>query len=284
MRRAMTAASVALVMIAASTAQALPLPARDSAAVQPKGAWSVGVFNPFELSLSDTVAIRTSPLPVARPPVIDVRVAHLVGDWRLTGEYGLGLPGLAMFMAIPLGVKGDLVPSCKVAAHDGAQDKWCLAPGFTVVPRVALVASTGKRHVTTARLDFAYGLALSGDLGQPLDAMPPLDLAWAAAINGWHGRAGLRYDRSFTDCIRLSAEANLHLVAATPAPVRSPWTVSAHAGADFAVGARSRVTIGVFWYNSDQRATELQPKDGFVERVGVRSNDFYPTIDFIWAG
>jgi len=270
--------------LAVHDADAAPLRARDTADVLNKGSWSVGVFNPVEYSLSDTFALRGNIWPVGRYPVVDVRHALLKGSWRVSGEYGLGLPGLALGGATPLGVKGDMFPACKVAAHDASQDKWCLAPGFTVVPRLGVVASTGDKHVTTARLDVQYGLALSGDRGQPLDAFPPLDLAWASATNGWKVRVGGRYDRAITDRIRATGEANFHLAAATPAPERSPWTLSAHLGADIGVGSHSRFTIGVMWFNSDQRATELIDKGGYVVREAVRSNDFYPTIDFIWAG
>jgi len=256
--------------------------ARDTADVRKSGSWSIGVFNPIEYSLSDSMAIRTNILPIARPPVVDLRWAHVTGDWRVTGEYGVALPALSLFSAIPLGVKGDLLPSCKVAGHDSSKSDSCQTSGPIIVPRIGLVVSTGKQHVTTLRIDAAYGVLLSGDRGKPLDAFPPLDLAWAAAFNGWHVRAGGRYDRLVTDSIRVSGELNLHMVGATPAPERSPWTLSAHIGADFAVGESSRFTIGVMYFNSDQRATELVEKDGYVVRESIRSNDFYPTIDFIW--
>ena len=263
------------------------LQARESAKVRKKGSWSVGIFNPLEWSLSDTVAVRAHPWPVLRPVTIDVRVAHMRGAWSVTGEYGLALPGLGNYGAMPLGVKGDLVPSCKVAAHDPSKESNCHAPGFGIVPRVALVASTGTQHVLTTRLDFAIRAPI-GREGQPLDALPNLDLAWAAAQNGWRARLGGRYDMAISKRLRWASEGNIFLIKPQAAQgtgtARSPLTLSMWTGVDIAVGSDSRFTIGAIYYNSDQRRTEMVDKGDYSVREPVRSHDIYPTIDFIWSG
>ncbi|MBL8938712.1 MAG: hypothetical protein JNM69_29395, partial [Archangium sp.] len=48
---------------------------------------------------------------------------------------------------------------------------------------------------------------------------------------------------------------------------------------------QSRITVGVLWANYDQGQTAtVKGADGFSERVRVRSNNFLPTLDYIWAG
>ncbi len=263
------------------------LAARESAAIGTAGSWSVGVFNPVQWAISDKLAIRVHPWPVLRPVQLDVRVAHMTGAWSITGEYGLELQGLGNFGAMPLGVKGDLVPSCKVAAYEPDRANSCKAPGFSLAPRAAIVASTGRSDVLTVRADFAVGIAL-GEKGQPLDALPNLDLAWAAVHNGWRGRLGARYDLALTTRIRWASEANAWMVAPETAQgtatARSPLTLSAWTGFDFAVGDASRFTIGVIYYNSDQRRTEMVSKGSYWVREALRNHDLFPTIDFIWAG
>lgn len=258
---------------------------RETAALAKKGTWSVGIFNPVEYALSDTMAIRAYPFPVLRPVTLDVRVGHMTGKWTVTGEYGLELAGLGNFGAMPLGIKGDLVPSCKVAAHGPDTETSCQAPGFTVAPRAGIVASMGEDHVFTGRLDVAVGIPL-GEPGQPLDAFPNLDLAWAASNNGWRARVGGRYDRLVTNSIRWASELNVFMVAPQSAEgsatARSPLTLSAWTGIDIGVGDSSRFTIGVIYYNSDQRRTEMVDQGGYSTREPVRSHDLYPTIDFIF--
>ena len=267
--------------------KASALQPRESAAVGAKGSWSVGIFNPIEYSVSDKLAIRAHPWPVLRPVSVDVRMAHVTGAWQITGEYGLELPGLGNFGAMPLGIKGDLVPACKVAAHDPSKADQCRAPGFTIAPRVGLRASTGAQHVFTGRFDVAVGIPL-GEKGQPLDALPNLDLAWAASNNGWRLALGGRYDRALTSGVRWASELNLFMVAPEEAQgtgtARSPLTASAWTGIDIAVGAKSRFTIGVVYYNSDQRRTEMVAVGDYSVREPIRSHDFFPTIDFIWGG
>ena len=65
----------------------------------------------------------------------------------------------------------------------------------------------------------------------------------------------------------------------------SPWIFTAHLGLDIAVFKQSRITIGAYWANYDQgKSVVVTGTDGFSERKRVRSNNFLPTIDYIWAG
>ena len=280
---------VLLTLAVSASAQAAEsgLSARESAAIGKKGSWSVGVFNPVEYSLSDTMAIRAYPFPVLRPASVDLRVSHLTGSWSVTGEYGLGLPGLGYFGALPLGVKGDLLPSCKVTAHDSSQASMCQAPDFGLILKAGAVASMGETDVLTARLDLAVGVPF-GEAPQPLDAWPNLDLAWAAATHGFVTRLGGRYDKQLSASIRWASELNLFMVKpedeGASARARSPLTASLWTGVDIGVGASSRFTIGVIYFNSDQRRTEMVDQGGYSTREPVRSHDIFPTIDFIWAG
>lgn len=73
-----------------------------------------------------------------------------------------------------------------------------------------------------------------------------------------------------------------YAIGASPAPPRSPLFFSAEAALEVRLGAYVRLSAGVVYYNSDQRATELQTgEDGRTRRVGVRSNDVFPTFDVI---
>jgi hypothetical protein len=108
-------------------------------------------------------------------------------------------------------------------------------------------------------------------------------------------RLGGAYDHAFGDTFRLRGEANVYVtggqgtlvVSGQPigaiAPI-SNLVVTAHVGLDIAVFKQSRITVGVLWANADQGATQVvRGADGFSERVRVRSNNFLPTLDYLWA-
>lgn len=270
--------------LAVVAARAEPLRARDTAEVRGAGEWSVGIFNPLTVGLGRGVELQSHPLLLAGSPNAIVRVAHRVDPegWSVAGEYGLSLPTPAFRLAKPLGVSGDLVPSCKVTAHDASLASWCEQPGWILVPRAGLVASYGRERAFTGRVDVAVGVPIAGNPGRPLDAIPALDLLFAPAMNGWRAHVGGRYDVPLVDRLRLDGELNAYLVGASGD--RSPLTVSAHLGLDLAVGSASRFTLGVMYWNSDQRAVRVETgPDGYAFTRRVRSNDFLPTIDFIWS-
>ncbi len=258
------------------------LRARDTADLPAAGQWSVGVFNPLEIGLRDGLSIQTHPLLIVASPNATLRYrTGTVAGWRVTSELGLSLPRLGMTQPLPVGVAGWLTPACKVTAHDPTQASSCDQAGWILVPTLGGVASTGTRHVWTARVEIAMGIPLSGELGRPLQAHAPLDLLFAPATYGMRTRIGLRYDHALNDRIRVSGEANAYLLGDHEA--RSRFIGTAHVGVDIAVGARNRFTVGVLYANQDQGADKVEVVDGFGVRSHVRSNDFYPTFDFVWG-
>ena len=87
--------------------------------------------------------------------------------------------------------------------------------------------------------------------------------------------AGAIYDRSLVSWLRARGYADVYVYGGSDGPALS---VCAGIALDFAVGQMSRFSIGGIWWNSDQHARDP------VTNEDLRSNDFYPTIDFIWAG
>lgn len=283
-----------LCVLAATTASADPLRARDTAEVRSKGSWSMGIFNALIYAPRDGFEIDVNPLIFLVAPNVIARVAHVAGGpgaWRVAGEYGLSVPSGGFHLTKPFGLQGDLVPSCKVSADNPSLIGWCQAPGWAIVPRAGLVLSKGNgddskpdRSIFTAKADIAVGIVLAGERGTPLDAIPAIDLWTAPVYNKYRARIGVAYDLLLTDWLRTRIEANLYRVGDAPDVPRSPYTFSAHLGLDLAVGSASRFTLGAMYWNSDQHAIELgKNAAGKADYVPVRSNDFFPTIDFIWS-
>ena len=282
---AMTPARLATAATQASSAKTAPLPGRDSARLPGKGRWTVGIFNPLEIGITDKISIETHPLLLIASPNVTVRHSTFkFGGWRLTQEYGLNMPRLGVTSALPLGVAGYFTPDCKVTAHDPSKANSCDQGGWVLVPSLGAKLSTGARHIWTIRAEVAVGLPLSGELWRPLEHIPPADLLFAPITYGFRARLGGRYDRALTDRLRLTGEANIYLVGASAKPYRNPLTVTGHIGIDIAVGSASRFTVGVMYTNSDQRKKDVETVDGRPQRVPVRNHDFYPTIDFIFGG
>jgi hypothetical protein len=270
-------------LVASVATPVLALEARDSADVHRPGHWSVGVFNPLVYGLREGVEIETHPLLLVGAPNALARVRHgEAGAWRLTGEYGLSLPTPAFKLAKPLGLSGDLFPSCKVTKDD-PDAKGCQAPGWILVPRVGLLASHGlDETVATVKADLAVGMPFGGEKGRPLDAWAPVDLRFAPALNGWRAHAGGRVDHALTR--RLSVDGELHGYVVGASGDRNPFTIAAHVGLDLAVGTSSRFTLGAMYFNSDQRAVRIvHAADGFSTLRHVRTHEVWPTIDFIWS-
>lgn len=283
-----------VVLLVAGLAVADPRPARDTADVGNKGAWSVGVFNPLRYSLHNRFELQMHPALFFVAPHIDARFAVLKetaesGRYpfgvRLTAEAGLLYPTLGMRLA-----KGFLFPAWSTSTND---------IGHMLIPRVGLVISGDffKYDVLTFRIDGWLRIPMGPNSATPLNSfLAPLDILFAAPLTGFLGRFGGAYDHAFGDRLRLRLEANvyltgsqgnLHVGAQDVGPIASidPWIVTAHLGLDIAVFKHSRVSVGVYFANYDQGATELKTgADGFSERTRVRSNNFLPTIDYIWAG
>ncbi len=279
--------SLVLALVAA-TALAAPRPARDTAEVGNTGSWSVGIFNPLRIAVTDRVELQAHPLAFFVAPNIDARFAiwkPADEGLRLTAEAGLSLPTFGMRL-----MKGFFFPSWETSAND---------IGWMLIPRVGLLLS-GRvltHDVWTVRADAAFRLGLGPNNATPLNSfLAPLDILLAAPLTGFVSRGGVAYDHAFGERLRLRGEVNLYVTGAQgnlvvsganlgPVAPLSSIYVTAHVGLDIAVFQHSRITVGALWANYDQGATQVVTgADGFSERVRVRSNNFLPTIDYIWAG
>ncbi len=272
-------------------AKAAPAPkeglaARSTAFVGPKGSWSVGVFNPLRIAVHDRVELEANPLLFFVAPHVTSRFGLLEdGRVRVAGELGLLVPTFGMRL-----LKGYFFPTWATSKND---------IGWMVVPRAGLVVSGGEPlgDVWTGTLDFSARVPFGPVNAGPLNSfLAPLDLLFAAPLTGYSTRLGVAYDKALTTRFRLRGEANVHLTGTQgglftdgtdvgPLASLSQWYLTAHLGLDIRVGKMSRFTVGCYFANYDQGATAVVTgADGFAERVRVRSNNFLPTIDFIWAG
>ncbi|MHB8878566.1 MAG: hypothetical protein ACYC8T_33120 [Myxococcaceae bacterium] len=255
-------AAVLLVALAAApgAAGAESFLARETAQVGKKWDYSVGVFAPLTLAIADGLELRTHPLLFLVSPNLDVRKSHWVGErWQVAGEYGVSLPTPAMRLS-----QGYLFPTT------GERIGWFL------VPHIGAVASRGDldANVLTISADLAVGLPLSKNDVGPRETWAFLETELAPVMSKYRFRFGGLYDYRLSERWRLRGYADIFVTGATP----SPLTFRAGANAEFRVGKSSRVSFGGVWWNSDQHAIDhktMQP---------VRSNDFLPTLDFIWAG
>ena len=273
------------VLLGGSLALAQPRPARDTADVGPRGSWSVGVFNPLRFAPLEGVEFQTHPLLFLVAPNVDARFALVRSPLRLTAEAGLSVPTFGLRL-----LKGYLFPVWATSQND---------IGWMLVPRVGLALSGDAlaQDVWTLKADASFRVPLGPNSATPLNFfLTPVELALAAPLTGFRSRVSGAYDHAFNDRLRLRGELNLYLTGAQGrlvvsgqdvgaiAPI-SPFVVTAHLGLDIAVFQHSRITAGVLWANADQGATRVvEGGDGFSERRRVRSNDFLPTLDFIWAG
>jgi hypothetical protein len=245
----------------------------------------VGVFNPLRIAVHEGLELQTHPLLFFVAPNVDARFALVRSPLRLTAEAGLSMPTLAMRL-----VKGYLFPSWDTSQND---------IGWMLIPRAGLLLSGNvlTHDVWTLRADAAFRVALGPHSATPLNSfLTPLDLVLAAPLTGFRSRVGGAYDHAFNERLRLRGELNLYVTGSQgrlrdsgedvgPIASISPLVLTAHVGVDIAVFQHSRITAGVLWANADQGATRVvEGADGFSERVRVRSNDFLPTLDFIWAG
>jgi hypothetical protein len=275
---------LALSLLVSSLALAAPRPARDTAAVGQQGQASVGVFNPLRLAVVDGIELEANPLVFFVAPHLNSRFRLFDGPLQLTAEAGLLLPTLGLRLT-----QGFLFPSWETSSN---------AIGWMLIPRVGVVLS-GKvfeHDVWTAKVDAAFRLPLGPNSATPLNSfLIPLDLLLAAPLTGVCARVGGAYDHAFGERLRLRGEANLYVTGgqgellvsgASVGPIApiSNVVVTAHLGLDIAVFQQSRLTVGVLWANADQGASQVvRGADGFSERQRVRSNNFLPTLDYLWA-
>jgi len=234
--------------------------ARETAQVGKRWDYSVGVFGPLQLGIADGVELRAHPLLFFVSPNLDVRVAHIRAEtFSLAGEYGFSIPTLALRLT-----QGFLFPT------EGKNIHWA------VVPHAGARASFGNTegNVFTVLADIAIGVPLEKNELTPMGAWPFLEVALAPYITGFRGQVGALYDYKLNELFRLRGHADAFFHRAAP----SVLTLRGGLNVDIRVGRMSRLSVGGVWWNADQHAINERT----LERV--RSNDFLPTLDFIWAG
>ncbi|MBI5544990.1 MAG: hypothetical protein HY901_13955 [Deltaproteobacteria bacterium] len=246
-----------------SSARAEPLLSRDTADVGSAGSYSIGVFNPLKVAVSDGVELQAHPLLFFVAPNLTVRIAQgELGGFRLASEYGLWCPTPLMRLT-----QGFLFPTWD---HGSGEVGWSL------VPQAGLVATRGHRASRTLTLaaDIAVGIPLTRDDLTAPGGIAPLDDWLAPVTTGFRARLNVAYDVSLVSWLRGRAYLGLSLHGKNPSPVAFSGGLSL----DLAVGRNSRFTLGMMWWNADTREMDLRTHQH------VRSNDFFPTLDFIWAG
>ncbi len=260
--------------------------ARDSADLAPKGTVRVGVFTPLSWVIREGVELEAHPLLVFVAPSVTGRFAvGKVRGVRLLVEAGLGLPTTALRTGLPPGLQGNLTPACKVSTAEPERGDSCDLTGHVLVGRVGLAASVGDAHISTLRLDGAYGALLSGERARPLDSWAPLDLLLAPVFRTTRLHAMVRHDRALHRRLRGSGELHIYRVGGVEGDGdRSLWALTAHLGLDFALTDETRITAGALYTNHDGRATDVSVgADGFAHRERVRSHRLWPTLDVIWT-
>ncbi len=246
----------------ASSSSAWALCSRDTAEIGSCGDYSIGVFAPLVYDINDNLAVRGHPLTffVAPNAVLEVNHGGL-GPVRLKGEYGLSVPTGVMML-----LQGFVFPTWD---HSDRQVGWFL------VPRAGVVASLwrGEPHVLSGRVNLAVGVPLTHSDATPLGGIAPLELLFAPVLASYRAQIGVDYDRSLLPWLRARAGVDVFAFGDAPA-----ITLRANLGVDIAVGEWSRFLVGCVWWNSDTGAIDLESHES------ARSNDFLPTVDFIWAG
>ena len=288
----MRAACLACVVFLATgsgpgAARAEALSPRETAALLPPGATEVAVFGPLRHGLSTAVEVSSHPLVAFfLAPNISARIAlrpPRAHGFSLSLEPAVSVPTMALGNPPPLGVEGYLTPSCAVDSAEPARAPAdCQRSGTVVATGLGLMATLEAWAVLTARVDYTHGVRLTGERAAALDAWAPVDLLLAPVFSTYRAHIGLRGDRAVTDWLRVALEAHLWRVGEGPIPGRDPHTFGAHVGTDWATSARTRLTAGVFYWNSDQRRTRLvKDADGYSRFERARSHDLLPTLDFI---
>ncbi len=269
----------------AATVRAEVRVARDTADVGPKGSYSVGVFAPLKIAITDKIELEAHPLVFFVSPHVTARFSLIDGPIRLTAETGLSMPTFAMRLT-----KGYLFPTWAQGTN---------TIPFMLIPKIGFLASGGARteRVWTGVADFALRVPFGTVNAGPLDSfLVPLDLLFAAPLTGFVARVGGAYDVPLGQSFRARLEANIHLTGSGnqlvvttqnvgPLAALSPWYFTAHLALDVAIGKQSRLSVGAWFGNGDSGASAVVPlSNGISDRVRVRSNNILPTIDFIWAG
>ena len=263
-------ALLAAAAFAVPSRAAEPLPARDTATTVPSGRWSIGVFDPLRVGLTDRVELTTHPaFDLLLSPNAAARVVWKDGSsLRVVGEYGFSVPTMSMRW---LG-QGYLFPSWE---EGGGRVGWF------VVPSAAAVIAGGTRGIWTVRSETAVGIGIGPNDATLPESWAPLDLVLAPALTGLRTRAGFAYDHPLADWLRIRGSVDGYMVGKTFAPSRSNLYVVGQIAFDLALGRHARLVLGVSAFDSDQHRTEVicEPR---CRRERRRSLDFFPVLDFVW--
>lgn len=246
----------------------LALPARGSADLIAVGDYSVGVVDPLRIGARKNLEIVTHPLisTFMLSPNLQARVALRTSGLRVTGEYGLSVPTMAMRIT-----SGYLFPSWKTSDN---------RVGWFVVPSVGLAVSYG---VWTGRIDSAIGVPLGRNDATPLDTFAPIELIFAPALNGYRHHLGTIVDYPATAWLRVRGALDAWMIGPFDPP-KSQLLFAASAAIDLRLSTRWTLSLGAMVYESDQRRTVVaRGDDGRWQRNRVRSIDVYPTFDLIFS-
>ncbi len=256
---------------------------RETSFAPAAGHWSVGVFNPLSIQISDDWSLRTHPLAFLAAPHLEAQQSWITGDdWALRGVYGLAVPSWATQFEPPFGLRGYLAPLCLVSEAEPERGGKCEQDGWVLAPKLGAQYSRGSRWVLTVEADLAVGVLVSGERPRPLDTYAPLELLFAPMTHQYRAHAGARVSGLLSPQLVAMAEVDLYRVGAVDS--QSPWTFSLYAGLDWLFTRTFRATAGVIYWNDDQGAMVLtKDAGGFSRKEMVRSHDVYPTFDLIWA-
>lgn len=255
-----------------ATANADPMPARETARVLPKKGFAIGLSSPSAVGLGHGLELTTMVVPwFLLSPNLSARLElfRTKSGMTFTTEYGLGVPTGAMRI-----FQGYLFPTYETTGN---------APGFVLQQHAGVWLSGGDRGVWTAHADVTTGLRIGENPQQPLDTYAPLELWFAPATTGSRWHLGGTYDYKLFDRLRAKAGFHLYAVGKATTSDRSLAYVSIDAALEARLGKRFRVALGAQWYNYDTRALEVQTDaNGRAQNVHVRTNDFFPTLDLVY--
>ena len=255
---------------------------RESAFTSPTD-WHVGLFNPLRYQVNETWSLQGHPMVAIAHPSIEVhqRLAE-TNQWRLNAHYGLSLPSQSLRNEVPIGLRGYLTPSCLVEAAESERNTGCREAGWSIAPAFGVRYSHRGFFTYTIDADVTYGLMLNGERPTPLDTYAPLEIVYAPLTHRHRSHLGVRAHHQWSGGAAYAFEFDVYRLGQVDD--RSPWVYTAYTGIDFALGKTTSMTLGLIYWNSDQRAMKLEKDaDGFVSKRLVRSHDFYPTFDVLWS-
>lgn len=254
---------------------------RESAFAAPH-TWQVGLLNPLRYQVNETWAVQGHPLAAIAYPSIHAYQGIAQGNhWRFTAHYGLALPSQTLRHSLPLGLRGYFSPSCLVDEAEPDRNTACQEAGVSIATTIGGQYSYQDTWTYTVDFDVTMGVMLNGDRPTPLDTYAPVELIFAPLTHTHVTHLGARASRVWLPKLSTAVEVDLYRLGVVGN--RSPWIVSAYGGLDVSLTSTLVMTVGVIYWNSDQRDMRLeQDADGFSRKSMVRSHDVYPTFDLIW--